>query len=91
MANLSGKPAKARVTKPANGTIKSEAVDKPSETLGEAGADTLEQAVPEVGRANAFEQSVYPYKTQMRRPVYERHKAQLQVELLKVQRWVEET
>ncbi|MCB1451459.1 MAG: polyphosphate kinase 2, partial [Nitratireductor sp.] len=27
----------------------------------------------------------------MRRPVYERHKAQLQVELLKVQRWVEET
>ena len=91
MANISGKPAKARVTKPANGTIKSEAVDKPSETLGEAGADTLEQAVPEVGRANAFEQSVYPYKTQMRRPVYERHKAQLQVELLKVQRWVEET
>jgi polyphosphate kinase 2 len=39
----------------------------------------------------AFEQSQYPYKTRMRRETYEKHKAALQVELLKVQRWVEET
>lgn len=38
-----------------------------------------------------FDQTVYPYKTKMRRQVYERQKAALQVELLKVQRWVEET
>lgn len=37
-----------------------------------------------------FENGVYPYRTKMRRPVYERHKAELQVELLKVQQWVKE-
>lgn len=38
-----------------------------------------------------FENGEYPYKTRMSRKVYERHKAELQVELLKVQRWVKET
>jgi len=39
----------------------------------------------------AFETGTYPYKTKMRRSAYERHKAELQIELLKVQKWVEET
>ncbi|MEQ9449294.1 MAG: polyphosphate kinase 2, partial [Rhodospirillaceae bacterium] len=38
-----------------------------------------------------FENGEYPYHTPMRRAVYEKHKAELQVELLKVQRWVKET
>ena len=38
-----------------------------------------------------FENGIYPYHTKMRREAYEKRKAQLQVELLKVQRWVEET
>ncbi|MEM9684033.1 MAG: polyphosphate kinase 2 [Pseudomonadota bacterium] len=38
-----------------------------------------------------FENGEYPYHTKMRRPVYEKHKAELQVELLKVQKWVKET
>ncbi len=38
-----------------------------------------------------FENGEYPYHTRMRRAVYEKHKAELQVELLKVQRWVKET
>ncbi|MEZ5897414.1 MAG: polyphosphate kinase 2 [Parvularculaceae bacterium] len=38
-----------------------------------------------------FENGEYPYKTPMSRSVYERHKAELQVELLKVQQWVKET
>jgi polyphosphate kinase 2 len=33
----------------------------------------------------------YPYKTRMRRPEYERIKAELQIELLKVQNWVKES
>ena len=41
--------------------------------------------------AQAFENGHYPYKNKMRRAVYERHKAELQVELLKVQEWVKET
>jgi len=38
-----------------------------------------------------FQSDAYPYKTKMKRAVYERHKQQLQVELLKVQSWVKET
>ena len=39
----------------------------------------------------AFETGAYPYQTKMKRSVYEKHKAELQVELLKVQNWVQET
>lgn len=35
--------------------------------------------------------SEYPYKTKMTRKVYEEHKQELQIELLKVQKWVKET
>ena len=38
-----------------------------------------------------FESGEYPYKTKMQRKAYEKHKAELQVELLKVQRWVKES
>ena len=38
-----------------------------------------------------FENGEFPYKNKMRRSTYERHKAELQVELLKVQHWVKET
>jgi polyphosphate kinase 2 len=35
-----------------------------------------------------FREGVYPYKTKIRRGPYEKHKEELQVELLKVQNWV---
>jgi polyphosphate kinase 2 (PPK2 family) len=41
----------------------------------------------EAAIAQLFEQGVYPYRTRMRRVAYEKEKAKLQVELLKVQRW----
>jgi len=40
---------------------------------------------------HAFESGEYPYKTKMKRSAYEKHKAELQVELLKLQKWVEST
>lgn len=40
---------------------------------------------------HAFESGEYPYRTRMRRAVYEKKKAALQVELLKVQRWIKES
>ncbi len=40
---------------------------------------------------DAFENGVFPYKSKIGRKAYERHKAELQVELLKMQRWAEET
>lgn len=38
-----------------------------------------------------FENGEYPYKTSIDRKAYEKHKAELQIELLKVQDWVKET
>ena len=38
-----------------------------------------------------FRNGTYPYKTKIRRNSYEKHKEELQVELLKVQSWVKET
>ncbi len=38
-----------------------------------------------------FRTGKYPYKTKIRKSVYEKHKAELQVELLKVQNWVKQT
>jgi polyphosphate kinase 2 len=39
----------------------------------------------------AFESGEYPYKTKLRRQSYEKQKAKLQAELLKVQKWAAET
>ncbi len=39
----------------------------------------------------AFETGAYPYKNKIRTQSYEKHKAELQVELLKVQSWAQET
>jgi polyphosphate kinase 2 len=39
----------------------------------------------------SFRSGVYPYDKKISNRAYERHKAQLQAELLKVQRWVKET
>ena len=38
-----------------------------------------------------FRHGTYPYKTKIRKSAYEKHKEELQVELLKVQSWVKET
>jgi len=38
-----------------------------------------------------FRNGTYPYKTKIRNNVYEKHKQELQVELLKVQNWVKQT
>lgn len=50
----------------------------------------LKRHDPEAIR-HAFETGEYPFKTRMRRNVYEQHKNELQVELLKLQRWVQDT
>ncbi len=39
----------------------------------------------------SFETGIYPYRTPMRRAAYEKEKAYLQAELLKMQKWVKET
>ncbi len=39
----------------------------------------------------SFRSGEYPYKTKISRRVYEKHKTEFQVELLKLQKWVKET
>ena len=67
----------------AEGTEAFKAVEAPA-TIGAQRHDA--QRIREL-----FENGEFPYKNKMRRPAYERHKAELQVELLKVQQWVKET
>ncbi|WP_346914354.1 polyphosphate kinase 2 [uncultured Roseibium sp.] len=40
---------------------------------------------------HVFETGEYPYSTKMRRAAYEKQKAKLQAELLKAQKWIQET
>lgn len=68
----------------ANPSVDSLSASGPAPTIGQQRQD------PERIR-QLFENGEFPYKTKMRRKTYERHKADLQVELLKVQHWVKET
>ena len=65
------------------------ASDKPKEVAPPAVAASAAPSDPEA-IARAFETGIYPYSTKLKRSSYERQKASLQVELLKVQRWVRE-
>ncbi len=85
--------AKAAQNRPApkRPAKKAQAAAKPQDGNGkdsEAAAQALLN--PEQLREN-FQSDIYPYKNKMKRDVYEHHKQELQVELLKVQRWVKET
>ena len=67
----------------------------------QAAADRARAAQESLGLGNTphspdairrvFQEGVYPYTDKMRRRVYEQHKASLQVELLKAQRWIKES
>ena len=57
-------------------------------TVKETGSDTC---VPKPVQILGFEQGKYPYPDKLDRKTYEAEKAALQVELLKVQLWVQET
>ncbi len=62
----------------------------------EAGAAQADLGLPRTPHSpdaikRVFQEGVYPYTDKMRRKVYEQHKASLQVELLKAQRWIKES
>ncbi len=77
----------------ANGVSKSEPVSAKASTAPKSsvtGVPHVKEPTPDEIR-RAFETGTYPYKTKMSRRSYERQKAQLQAELLKVQIWAQET
>lgn len=91
-ANGKNKNKKKKKKNGGNGSSKT-LTDKPA---GEPSQGSVLHALaemrhdPEMVR-HAFETGAYPYKTKMKRNVYETHKKELQVELLKAQKWVEST
>jgi len=68
-----------------------EHADKPRRDGGETRHALAEMRHDPDAIAHVFESGEYPYKTKMRTKIYEAHKLELQRELLKLQRWVEET
>ena len=71
-----------KTTRPGNGTDVAE--NNPLHKLAQMRHD------PDAIR-HAFESGQFPYKRKMRRAAYEKRKAELQAELLKVQLWAKET
>lgn len=65
------------------------AAETPADTLDGAAKPEASPNIEAVRRA--FESGEYPYAKKLSRQTYERQKAQLQAELLKVQHWAQET
>ena len=67
--------------------------------VNESGAHSTEPRVDEISRLRAdpeaigavFKEGVYPYSDRVPRSKYDKEKALLQIELLKVQNWVKMT
>ena len=76
--------AKARLR-----SVKEKAADSQSESSS-ANLYGRKRHSPEMIK-ELFRSGRYPYKNKIRRNVYEHHKGELQVELLKVQNWVKQT
>ncbi len=75
-----------------------ESTDTPPDGNAKTNGQTLPDGIAADGAGDqrdqirrVFERGEYPYKTKIRRPAYEKQKAELQVELLKVQEWVKAT
>lgn len=85
-----GSTGRARKTSKKAGSGKSGALTSAQRTA-QARHEHAEKRHDEEVIRRFFESGQYPYKAKMPRAAYEVHKAELQVELLKVQRWVKET
>ncbi|MGI9401665.1 MAG: polyphosphate kinase 2 [Rhizobiaceae bacterium] len=78
-------PSQTSETSTASQLPAEEVVNEPYDSFEPQAIGENDETVP------TFEQSTYPYPDRMKRRTYEAQKAKLQVELLKVQKWVEET
>ncbi|KEO59917.1 polyphosphate kinase 2 [Thioclava indica] len=80
--------AASAVAKPADPVDPNPAIVADGQT--EKGPKSFPRVDPNAVRL-AFESGKYPYRTRLKRAQYEREKAQIQAELLKVQKWALET
>ena len=95
-----GKPVKKRTSRKST-TVNAEVTDTEAGKVEPKVAGTEQVAIPSNEPALkrhdqdcirlAFETGEYPYKKKMAKSRYEKRKAELQVELLKAQKWVKDT
>lgn len=86
-------PSKSVVAKTVSGAKKSpiSKIKSTPKAIEKAVTVKLNKQVKEIQNNPDTLSKNYPYKTRLKRNVYEKDKNQLQIELLKVQRWVKET
>ena len=92
-AKPADKPSAAQKTTPSKPNAQAAATQSEapeSLTVETLHSQLTNEASPDAIR-EAFENGLYPYDKKLGRKLYEKQKAALQVELLKVQKWVEET
>ncbi|WP_068115972.1 polyphosphate kinase 2 [Tropicimonas marinistellae] len=82
------KPIAAEATEPKTVTV---AEETPTEPVATSRQRPVRKPATAEEVRRAFETGRYPYRSKMRRTAYEKEKAQLQAELLKVQLWTQET
>lgn len=82
-------PVKADTTELAEATAGPQ--DEGHHTAGEALHHLAELRHDAEAIMHMFESGEYPYTTKMKRPAYEKRKAKLQAELLKAQKWIQDT
>ena len=95
----SGRPVEARAAEDAgeaaaaqpNGAASTAAATPPKPAVKTAAHDLAGLRHDRAAIRRLFETGEYPYKTKIRYEDYEKHKAELQVELLKAQEWVKAT
>jgi polyphosphate kinase 2 len=93
----SSKRAPRRVAKPKQAELAELAREKAAQEIEAISHSPMALQIARAPRGTAEDSTTaplpanYPYKTRMRRTEYERIKADLQIELLKVQNWVKES
>lgn len=72
--------------------IGAETIDAAEASAAQGASESLSDIRHDQGKIqDLFRTGRYPYKTKIRRSVYDKHKEELQVELLKVQNWVKQS
>ena len=97
VAAVARRAPEARPVQPNDGIVQGEKpATGPKDRPAETGEEARSQSVAQIRRdgeaiRHAFETGDFPYTTKVRRSAYEKHKAELQVELIKAQKWIEKT
>lgn len=81
----------SNTTTPASSTVATEPKASEAKTTGQRLHELAEMKHSPVDIDASFRSGEYPYKTKITKQAYEKQKRELQIELLKLQKWVKDT